>query len=323
MTKMIGRKVEAAIALEATRGLGIAPTFSLGKVEFSVYDKTDNVRDDGSIGRIEDSNEKYVIEKYAQGNISGYLGANSALYLLSLALGGTPSVSTVADSRYPWTLSVLNTNQHLSASLHVKDINQQVMHKLTMINELEISCKQDEAVMFNADFISKVGRTATSTFPSYIEDYKFTKRKTKLYIATTVGGLAAATRLQVKEFSIKFTKNLVRDSVLGTAEPVDIQNQQVQIEGELKLNWNDQTYKNLMLNGNHYAMRLVCESEKLIGVSAYGDFTIDLAKVDFFDWEPDPANDEIVPNTIQFKANYDLTNGMVYAATVRNSRSAA
>lgn len=323
MTKMIGRKVEAAIALEATRGLGIAPTFALGKVEFSHYDKTDDVRDDGSIGRIEDSNQKYVIEKYSQGNISGYLGANSALYLLSLALGGTPTVSTVADSRYPWTLSVLNTNQHLSASLHVKDINQQVLHKLTMLNELEISCKQDEAVMFNAEFISKVARTATATFPSYIEDYKFTKRKTKLYIASAVGGLAAATRIPVKEFTIKFTKNLVRDSVLGTAEPVDIQNQQLQIEGELKLNYNDQTYKSLMLNGDHYAMRLVCESEKLIGASAYGDFTIDLAKVDFFQWEPDVANDEITTNTVQFKANYDLTNGMVYAATVRNSRATA
>lgn len=323
MSKFIGRKVEAAIALEATRGVGVSPAYSLGKIDFTLFDKTDVVRDESSIGRIEDSNDKFVVEKYAQGQIGGILGANSALYLLALALGSAPSDGATSDSRTTHTISVTNTNQHKSGSLHVKDINLQLIHKLLMLNELEISVKMDEAVMFKGDFISKVGRTSTVTFPSYVEDYKFTKRKAKIYLASDVSGLGAATRISLKEFNIKFTKNLVRDSVLGTAEPEDIQNQQLSIEGEIKLNYNDQTYKNLMLAGTLKAMRIFFESEKLIGATSYGDLTIDLSKVDFYQWEPDAGNDDIVTNSIQFKANYDLSNGMVNAVTVRNALTTA
>lgn len=319
MTKIIGRKVEAAIGLESSRGVGVAPAYSLGKIEYSHYDKTVDVRDDTSIGRIEDSQDKFVVEKYAQGAISGILGANSALYLLALAFGGAPSVGSVDDSRYPWTLSLSNTNQHKSASLHVKDGNVQLIHKLLMLNELEISVKQEEAVMWNAQFISKVGRTSTSTFPSYVEDYKFTKRKSKIYLAADVASLAAATRIGVKEFTIKFTKNLVRDSVIGTAEPEDIQNQQLAVEGSIKLNYNDTTYKALMLNGTYKAMRLFMESEKLIGSANYGDLTLDFSKMDFFQWELETPNDEIVSNVINFKGNYHLTSGMLNAGTVRNA----
>lgn len=322
MSKFIGRKIEAAIGLESSRGVGVLPAYSLGKIDFSHFDKTDDVRDTSSIGRIEDSLDKFVVEKYAQGAMGGILGANSAVFLMALALGGTPSVGSPANSRYPWTISPNNTNQHKSGSLHVKDINQQLMHKLLMMNEFEISVKMDEAVMWNAEFISKVARTSGATFPSYVEDYKFTKRKTKLYLASSVSGLSAATRIGVKEFSIKFIKNLVRDSVIGTAEPEDIQNQQIAVEGEIKLNYNDQTYKNLMLDGTYRALRIFMEAEKVVSGTTYPDLTIDLAKVDFFQWEPDAPNDEITSNTIQFKGNYHLSDGLVNVCTVRNALAA-
>lgn len=319
MSKFIGRKVEAAIAFEASRGVGVAPRYGLGKIDYSLFDKTVDVRDDTSIGRIEDSQDKFVVEKYAQGAIGGILGANSALYILGLAFGTLPTVGAAVDSRYPWTLAMANTNQHLSGSLHVKDANLQLIHKLLMLNELELSIKQEEAVMWNAEFLSKVGRVSTSSFPSYVEDYKFTKRKSKIYLAADVSGLAAASKISVKEFTIKFTKNLVRDSSIGTAEPVDIQNQQFAVEGSLKLNYDDQTYKNLMLAGTYKAMRLFMESEKLIGASAYGDITLDFSKLDFFQWEPETSNDEIVSNVINFKGNYHLTSGLLNAGTVRNA----
>ncbi len=322
MSKIIGRKVEAAIGLESSRGTGVSPAYSIGKIDYSLFDKTVDVRDQSSLGRIEDSNDKFVVEKYAQGAIGGVFGGNIAVFLMALTAGATPTVGSPSNSRYPWTCTVSNTNQHKSGSLHIKDLNMQLIHKLLMLNELELSVKMDEAVMWNAEFISKVGRTSTVTFPSYVEDYKFTKRKTKLYLASDVSGLAAATRISAKELTIKFTKNLVRDSSIGTAEPEDIQNQQLSIEGEIKLNYNDTTYKALMLDGTYKALRIVMESEKAISGSTYADFTLDLSKVDFFQWEPDAPNDEIVSNTIQFKANYDLSNGMINALTVRNALSA-
>lgn len=321
MSKYIGRKVEAAIGLETSRGVGIAPQYSLGKTEFSVFDKTVDVRDDSSIGRIEDSNDKFIVEKYAQGKIGGILGANSALYLLALAFGTSPTVGATSDSRTSWTIPVTNTNQHQSGALLVKDANQTLMHKLLMLEQLEISIDMEEAVKWDAEFISKVGRVSTTSIPTYLEDYKFTKRKSKVYLASAVSGLDAASRIPVKSIKLAIKKNLVRDSALGTVEPEDIQNQSFSVEGELKLNYNDQTYKNLMLNGTYRALRLRLESEKLIGATAYGDVNLDFAKLDFFGWEPDSGNDDIVSNVINFKGNYDLSNGLLNACTVRNARA--
>lgn len=322
MSKQIGRKVEAAIAIETSRGVGKAPVYSLGKTEYSLYDKTVDVRDDSSLGRIEDSNDKYVVEKYAMGSISGILGGNSALYLTHLAFGGSPSVGSVSDSRYPWTLALANTNQHASAALLIKDANQTVMHKLVMLNSLEITIEQEEAVRYTAEFIAKKAVTSTQSIPTYVEDYKFTKRKSKIYVADVVGNLASATRLSLKSFKLTINKNLVRDSGIGTVEPEDILNQQLSVEGELKLNYSDQTYRNYMLNGTYRAMRLFMEAEKLLGSTSYPDMTLDFAKMDFFGWEPETPNDEIVQNSLNFKSNYDLTTATsLYAGTVRNALS--
>jgi len=323
MSNQIGRKVEAAIAFESSRGVGIAPKYALGKVDFSLYDKTVDVRNDNGVGRIEDSLEKFVVEKYAQGSIGGVLGANSALYLLGLAFGGTPTVGAAADSTYPWTLTMSNTAQHVSGSLVTKDVNQTLIHKLLMLEQLEISVDVEDAVRYDAEFVSKVGRVSGQTIPTYVDDKAFTKRKTKIYLATNVAGLAAAARQSIKEFKLTIKKNLTRDSGIGTAEPEDIFNQSFSIEGEMKLNYTDQTVKNLMMNGTYNALRVKFESENLIGSSTYGDVILDFSKVDFFSWEPDAPNDELVTNTINFKANYDLTNGLLNAATIHNALSAA
>jgi len=319
MSKFIGRKVEAAINFETSRGVGRAPVYSLGKIDFSLFDKTVDARVIESLGHIADSHEKFVVEKYAQGELGGDLGANSALYLLALAFGGTPSVGSATDSVYPWTLSVANTNQHLSGALTVKDGNQTLMYKLLMLEKFEMSVELEDLVKYAAEFVAKRGVTSTQSIPTYQDDKKFTKRKAKIYLADAVGSLGAATALNLKSFKFTVNKNLMRDSVIGTVEPKDILNQALSIEGEMELKLEDQTYRNYMLNGTKKALRISLSSENLIGASTYGSVTIDLPRVDFFSWEPDASNDDIVNQKINFKANYDITNGIVYATTVSNA----
>lgn len=323
MSKFIHRRVEAAIALESSRGVGVAPALALGKVSLTLYDKTVEARQDDSLGSIADSQGKYVVEKYAQGAIEGYLGANSAAYLMALFLGAAPSTSGPSDtSAYTHSYTMANTNQHKSASILIKDANQTQLHKLVMINQLELTVEVEDIVKYNAEFIAKKGVTSTQSIPTYINDLKFTKRKAKIYIASSVAGLSSASRIPVKSFKLTGAKNLLRDSEVGTVEPTDILNQQISIEGEIKLNYNDQTYRNYMMDGSHKAMRVELFSEDLAGASsAYGKLTFDLPKVDFFGWEPDGGNDDIVQNTINFKANYDLTSGLVTNVTVINSKS--
>ena len=322
MSKFIGRKVELAIALETSRGVGKAPAFSLGKVDFSLFDKTVDARQDESLGHIADSVDKYVQEKYAQGAFGGILGANSSMYLFALAFGGLPTVGAAVDSVYPWSIAVDNDAIHQSGAFLVKDENQTLMYKLAMLEQFEMEITPEDLVRFTAEFIAKKGVVSTKAMPSYVEDYKFGKRKAKIYIADDIAGLPAASRLPLKNFRLTVNKNLIRDSQIGTVEPTDINNQQMSIEGELVLNWNDQTYKNYMLNGDKKAMRIALESEKVIGSSAFGTLEIDLPKIDLFGWEPDASIDDIVNQTINFKANYHLTSGLVESVTVGNAKAA-
>lgn len=323
MANFIGRKVELAVGLESSRGVGVAPAYALGKVDFSLYDKTVDARDDEGVGHIADSKDKFVQEKYAQGAVGGILGANSAMYLLSLALGGAPSVGSPTDSVYPWTIAVDNDNVHQSAAFLVKDGNETRMHKLVMLEQLELTMELEDLIRYNAEFVSKVARASSQSIPAYVEDYKFGKRKAKIKVASNIAGLGAASVLSLKSFTLTINKNLVRDGALGTVEPEDIFNQSMSIEGELNINFTDQTFRNYMLNGDKKAMRISLESEKPIGSTNYGAIEIDLPKVDFFGWEPDTPNDEIVTNTVNFKANYDLTNGLVESCTVNNALSAS
>ena len=78
-----------------------------------------------------------------------------------------------------------------------------------------------------------------------------------------------------------------------------------------------------MLDASRKAMRIAFTSEKLIGSTNYGAIEIDLPKVDFFNWEPDASNPNIVKQKINFKANYDLTNGLVESVTVNNALSSS
>lgn len=323
MANQIGRKVEAAIGLEDTRGVGVAAAYALGKVGFSLFDKIEEARNEESIGNIGDSRDKYVVEKYAQGEVSGALGANSALYLLALAFGGAPSVGSPSDSVYPWTIAHDNDNVHQSASLLVKDGNKTQLHKFLMLDQLEISIELNDLVRYSAQFMSKVGVTSADSIPTYAEDYKFTKRKAQVKIANDVSGLGAASVLKLKQFNMTISKNLIKDGGFNTVEPEAFYNGETAIEGTLMLNWEDQTYRNYMLNGDRKALRLSLTSEKLIGASAYGSIEIDLPKVDFFGWEPSAENPDLVTQEINFKANVDLTDGMVESVTVNNALSAS
>lgn len=319
MSKQIGRKVEAAIGLESSRGVGVAPAYSLGKIDFSVFDKTVDARQTESLGHIADSADKYVVEKYAQGSMSGHLGANTAAYLLALAFGGAVSTGSPTDSVYPHTIPLDNDNVHQSGALLVKDADRTLMHKLLMLESFNMEVTLEDIVSWDAEFISKLAVTSTQSIPTYVEDYKFTKRKAKIYVADDISGLAAASALSLKQFSLSINKNVMRDSSIGTVEPEDILNREISIEGQLRLNYTDETFKNYMLDASRKALRISLESEKLIGSTTYGSIEIDLPKVDFFSWEPDAGLSDIITQQINFKANYDLTDGLVESVTVSNA----
>lgn len=309
MSKYIGRLVNIGIGRETVRGAGASPEFEIPVTSFSFDDKVTKARSQGSLSNIADSEEAFVTTKYGEGDLEGEIRSGSFGYLL-YAMLGTLATSGPSDSAYTHLFTISQANNHQSLSLVVHDPNTTELYKLVMLNSLEITAELDQVVMFTAGFMSKCARDTGLTVPAVVEESKFTKRHISVKLADDIAGLSGASAIALKSLTLTIEKNVTLDDVLGTAEPEDILNQQLAVEGELTLNYEAETFKNYMKNNTYKAMEIsLINTDDVIGAgSTRPSLTIQLPKVDFFDWEPEYDNDSIVTQTISFKASRDVAN---------------
>lgn len=310
MTLAIGRTVDLGIGRETTRGVGVAPAYWVPRVSFSFDDKITQVREVAGMGVLADSDGAFVVNKFGAGDLEAEVrDASFGLFLYSLL--GSLSTSGPSDSAYTHSFSLSESAQHQSLSLTVQDVNTNEIYELCMLDSLEIVCELDSIITFTATFMGKQGQTySVARTATYTSENKFTKKHLSLKIAAALANLTAATPISVKRFAIRFNKNVVADDALGTAEPEDFLNRQFSVEGEIELNYNDETYKNYMKSGTNRALEFkLVNTDATIGASTNPSVTMRFPLVDFFDWEPNYDNDEIMRQTISFKANHDTSGG--------------
>lgn len=324
MSKYIGRLVELGLGKESSRGAGVAPSLWVPKIGFSFDDKVTIARDVGSIGKIADSLERFVVNKFGEGDLEMNLDATSIGYFL-YSLLGTLSTAGPTDSAYTHSFTVAETNTHQSLGLVVKDPNTTEQYKLVMVNSLEIEAELDELVKATVNFLSKKGNAYSSVTPSYTALSRFTKNHITFKVAADTSSLAAAASISVKSLRLEINQNVATDDALNTAEPEDIVNQHLSVEGEITLNYEDETWKNYFRNATDRAVRIqFTNTDDTIGAGATNpSLTIDLPKVDFFEWEPDYTQDEIVMQTLSFKGSYDIgaSENIIDVATLVNGTS--
>jgi len=261
-----------------------------------------------SIGKISDSEEAFVTTKYGEGDLEAEI-RDKSFGLILYAMLGTLTTTGPSDSAYTHAFTLANTNQHQSLSFVVDDPNVDELYKLVMLNSLEFVAELDEIVMLKAAFMSKAGRDTGLTVPDVVTENKFTKKHLRFKVATDISSLGAASAISLKSLSLKISKNVVIDDVLGTAEPEDILNRQLSIEGEIVLNYEDDTWKNYMKLGTNKAIEIAfINTDATIGASTNPSLTMQFPKVDFFDWEFDGKLEDITTQKISFKASRDVAN---------------
>lgn len=303
--KFIGRRLGVGIGKETTRGVGVSPSYWLNCLSFSHRDKVNKARTLGTFGNITGGDKALVSQKWAEGGMEVEIGDKS-FGLLLLALLGTVSSAVKETTAYKHTFTLQDDNQHDSLSIHTTDPIGDLIFELSMIDSMTIKFIPDQLVNCSVEFKSKnsAGNVVTK---AYVSENKFLGRHLSLKIAATTATLTAAAKIKPKEVEITFKKNLEIDNALGTVQPQDILNRLFTIEGKIKLNFEDLTYANYMLDGSYKALRLDLENTDVtIGASSNPSFRIDLSKVDFDAWEQDYSLDDIAKQSIQFQALYDL-----------------
>lgn len=310
MSKFIGRLVKVGVSKEASRGAGATPVITMPFMKMSFDDKIVQARSTGALGALADSEEAFVTTKYGQGDLEGEIRVKSAGYVL-LAMMGSVVTSGPTDSAYTHTFTILQRNDHQSLSFVVQDINTTELYKLVMLDSVKINASLDKVVSWALGFLSKTSRDTVMTSPAVVHESKFTKKHINIRLADTVGGLSGAQPISLKTVNFNVMKNTKIDDVLGTAEPEDILNNQLAVEGDLELNYEAETFKRYMTNGTYKAMSLeFVNADDTIGASTNPSLTIICPKVDFSNWAPNYDLDKISTQKISFKCSRDVANNL-------------
>ena len=320
MAKFIGRRVNVGFGKESAHGVASAATFTVPKVDYSVDDKANMVQSGESFSSIVGSGgQAFVTGRFAEGDLETELNVNS-FGLVLLATLGASSPAAYQTSAYKHTYTLANTNAHTSLTIFTKDPIGDVAFKGCVIDTLEIMVKPEEVVSYKAGFKGRKGNDWSWT-ANYVTDYKFVGRDLTFKVADDTSGIAAASALSLKELVVTINKNVEYDWVLGTLEPEDVLNKQITIEGKLTLNYEDRTWRDYMLNGTNKAVSiLLTDTRDTIGVAGNPAFYLELPKCYFSEWESQRGNDDIVGQTINFTALFDVsTSKLISDCYVQNT----
>ena len=310
MAYFVGRRVDVGLAKESTRGTPVTPTFWL-PVSSIGFDNKAVVQDsEGAFGNIADSHEGWVTKRNAEGDMEFDIYDKFFGLVLAAIAGQTPT-STGGPTNYTHTYTLLNSNQHQSLSIYIKDPNGATMFPLSMIDPLEINVEPEGIVKASASWRSREGQDWQSLSANYTSlGEKYLHQHLSFKLAANIAGLAAASAINLRSLSFKITKNLEDWDDMGTAVPGDILNKQLAVEGTIELGFNDRVYRNYMLLNTYRA----CEIKLTQGTNNV--LTIQLPRVSFRAWEPSRGLDDLATEKIEFKAMYDLTNALAQISTL-------
>jgi len=324
MAKITGGRINLGVARETTRGSCLNPVYWIPWVTLNFEDKVTSINSAEALGEIDDSHEKYVVEKYGEGDIEGEIRDDSfGLYLYALL--GTCSSAAVVASTYDHTFTLANTNQHTSLTLSAEDPNGDKQFCLAMLDSLDINLALGEYAKYTVGFVSRESHDTNvdSSKGSFGVENKFRCIDAQLKLAATRAGLAAASQLKIQALTISFTKNILRKMMLGSMSPDDLINQAFAVEGEFTLPYENQTYRDLMNANTYQAIEIELRNEEVAladGAGYHPTITITLPRCGFYDWTPERPKGELAEQTISFKAYRDHANDedSVYSIVLRN-----
>lgn len=327
MTVFIGRKFNVGIGKESSRGTAVAATYWVPHMEFSHDDKIDVVVDDTSVGVIEDSQGQDTVFKYSEGSLAGRM-TDTSFGLWLMGLMGTDTIAVVSGAVTDHTFTVLETAQHPSLTIDMNEPNatgaSSNRYALSVIDGMEFNFEIGAYSTFKVNFRGNVAGTGTNT-PSYTAENPFMPQHGVFQYASTYAGLSSPTTVSIKKATFKVSKNIEDDQVIGSLAAADRYNKQFVVEGSIELLYTDRVFVDtIMLGGLSKAFRLKFTNTDVTLAGANNPtLTFDFAKAQLKEIARDIGNDNLVRQTLNFKAYYSLSDAFMFKAVLRNTVSSA
>jgi len=326
MGKGIGRQIQIGLSKEAVRGTAeTAVTYWLPVTEATVEDYVEKAVDDQVNGVIEETSGSSITKKAAKASVKMYAGDKSFPLLLVLALGAVSSGDN-ADSDASikdHSITVSQSVQHPAATIFVDDPvgAADYKHALGCLDSLEIAAEPGKRVELSAAFRAKAAVTAGSLSPAKTAENLFLSSHVSIKIAATVAGLTGATAIAARNLKLSIKKNLEDEDTIGSTSQTDTLNRNLAIEGEFEATWSgDSDFKTAYLAGTAQAMRIdFLNGDVTIGNAAHPEVKMDFYKVTFEELTRPLKGNDVVKQTVKFKAHYSLADAKSVVVTATNA----
>ena len=319
MAKYIGRQINIGLGLEWTRWTAVGIQNWMPKTDLSFQETNETIQDESSIGTIVDSRDSFVSQRWAEGDMSSNVEANSIGYLLYGLLGSVTSAEASIGA-YTHDFSLNETNQGKTLTIGTNEPwEDDYQFALGTVSSMTISAEQGEQATFDVTFMAKPWETTTHTV-SYDVDHKLLSRHSVFKTAVSTAGLGASNAVCLQSFEITFERNVSEEFCLGSNDVNDYTNNQFAIEGSFTLRYENEDYKNYVLDGAERAIRFeLIDTEKTIGESDNPSLRIDLPFASMTEFDKTQGNDEVVEQTITFKGMYDQDVDSAVDITLTNT----
>lgn len=323
-SKGIGRILQFGIAKETTRGTANASATFWVPFDSATFDEMkDFVVDEQNRGVIEDSVGQSNIRNAGSFKVSAPL-EDKTFPLILYATFGTLVSSTDSDGAgtvRDHTITVAQSAQHQSLSLYADDplSAQDYSFANGAIDKLTIKYELKKFLSFEISAMSKAGSTTTNS-PSVSSQNRYLPQHLTFSVNDTYAHISTGTAIALKSLQLNISTNIESDDVLGSVTPADFLNKQFVIEGTLEALWqNESDFKTAFLAGTQKAVRIaLVNTDVTIGSSAHPTVQIDLAKVIFTELTRPLVLNDLVKQTLKFKAHYSITDSLMASILCKN-----
>lgn len=326
MAYLKGEDVNLGVARETVRGTPETPSQWIpGRTPTGVRQIVEKAPIRETRGTGIGSQGSVVVQKRAEGDLE-FNVRNNSIGMLFLSLLGTVNTSAAGTGAYSHVFTVQTGNPQFPVlTLGLSQLGQQdYEYTRCLVTSLEIRTPVNDLVNATVSFVGASEATHADYTPAFVStDHYFRHYDVTIKLASNVAGIAGASALKVKEFSLAIVNNGRVNQNVSELNPGDVLAVLHEITGSLRIDYQDETFHDLYADGSYRALQISMVRTDIDIDSGGGTqnptVTILLPKVSFESRDTDRPIDDIVSDTLEFTAHYDETETKAIQVTVVNN----
>lgn len=319
MTIFTGKKVGVWVGIESTRGQKASIAYWMPWTDNTFVDKANVESESGVVDTLIDSIGSEVTKQRAEGTIGGQVYPNGIWFFLKALLGAVATTAKAPAHEHTFTL--LESNTHPTLTIGTSSPLGSSSYPLAIIESMDFNAEVWGKLTVSIKLRSRKWETATHTV-QYQDEQGFVANMLKVYLADTIAKLDAAQNICLQSVTISIKKEIKDIECLSSIDPIDYINAGVSIEWSMEMVFENNTYKDLFLNGTPKAFRMIAEDTKHpINGSHNNTLQIDLSKIQITDWTPAYTVDDITKQSVKFKGHYDVKTKKAIEIKLKNTQA--